>query len=414
MNARILSLILLLGVALADPGQAAEKDLKTFDAVWKTVRRSFYDKGLHGVDWDQAREVYRPLLQEAESDAEVRALLLDMLALLNASHTTIIDGAVFKGMAAELVNRRTLTFGLLLEESLPGRYFVRAFYEGGPAAEAGLRMGDRIVAVDGIPVEESPEIVDAGYDPALPGPRLLFLGSHSERVLRLTVQPHPDAETRRTVRIRPVEMNAVDAAHNSVRVVEQDGVRIGTLHIWFCSEGVSDVLRDAVTGELSDCDVLVLDIRGRGGYANVVREILDIFRERRSFWQKMRSEPGKPALWDRPVVILTDERSRSAKEILAYRVRQTGAAILVGQRTEGAVLGAVFHALPDGSYLELAGVAVPEGGVSLEGVGVEPHHEIDLVVPYARGKDTIFDKGCEVAVQEIRRLRAASATLRPF
>ncbi|MFH0945165.1 MAG: S41 family peptidase [Planctomycetota bacterium] len=414
MKTRVPSLILLFGTSLAVSGLAAEKDLKTFDAVWKTVQRSFYDRGLHGVDWDQAREVYRPLLKEAETDAEARELLLDMLALLNASHTTIVDGPVFRGMAAELVNRRTLTFGLLLEESLPGRYFVRALYEGGPAAAAGLRMGDRIVAVDGVPVEESPEIVDAGYDPALPGPKLFFLGSDSNRALRLTVQPHPDVETRHTLLIRPVKMNAVDAAQDSVRVVEREGVKIGTLHIWFCSEGVSEVLRDAVTGELADCDALVLDIRGRGGYAHVVDEILDTFRERRSFWRKMRSEPGEPPLWDRPVVILIDERSRSAKEILAYRVRQTGAAILVGQRTEGAVLGAVFHALPDGSYLELAGVAVPEGGVSLEGVGVMPHHEVDLVVPYARGKDTIFEKGCDVAAQEVRRQRATSVTLQPF
>ena len=402
---------ILLGLSLATSSFGGEQDLKTFDTLWSTVKRSFYDKQLHGVDWEQAREIYRPLVRDAQTDQEVRRLQLDMLALLGASHTTIIDGPVYKGMLAELLNRRSLTFGLLLEETLPGRLFARALYEGGPMEQAGVLVGDRIVAVDGIPVIESPEIVDAGYDPALPGPRLFFLGAHSKRELRLTVQTHPDAETRQTLVVRPVRMNAVDAARNSISVIERDGNRIGTLHLWFCSEGVTEVLEEALTDQLADCDALVLDVRGRGGYAHVVSSIMNAFQGQRSFWQRLRNQPGEKPLWDKPVVILIDERSRSAKEILAYRVRETGVATLVGQRTEGAVLGAAFHALPDGSYLELAGVAVPEGGVSLEGVGVEPHYEVDFVVPYARGRDSIFEKGCAVAAEQVL-LRQAKA--RPF
>jgi len=414
MKSRSAFTAILFGLSLAAPAVGGEQHLETFDALWRTVKRSFYDRELHGVDWEAAREIYRPLIEEAEDDSEVRRLELDMLALLDASHTTILDGPVYRGMMAELLNRRTLTFGLLIEETLPGRLFVRALYEGGPVAEAGLRLGDRIVAIDEVPVEASPFLVDAGYDPALPGPRLFFLATGSGRELRLTVQTHPDAETRQTVVVRPVRMNAVDAARNSVSVIEQDGVRIGTLHVWFCSQGVSDVLEEALGGVLADCDVLVLDVRGRGGYTQVVRSILDVFQEDRSFWQRLRGEPGEPALWDKPVVMLIDERSRSAKELLAYHVRQNDVATLVGQRTEGAVLGAAFHALPDGSYLELAAVAVPIGSLSLEGVGVEPHHQVDLVVPYARGHDTIFEKGCQVAVEKVLKARASKAAARPF
>ncbi|MBI4878479.1 MAG: hypothetical protein HY812_02305 [Planctomycetes bacterium] len=339
-------------------------------------------------------------------------MLLGMLAELEASHTTIIDAAVFQGMACELSNRRCLTFGVLLEESLPGRVFVRALYEGGPGARAGLRVGDRIVEVDGIPVAQSRFLLDAGYDPGLPGAPLFFLRAEAGGRLALTVQPHPDGDTRQRLLLEPASMNAVDAARNSVAVLEQDGVSIGTLHIWFCSEGVTQVLRDALQGPLARCDALVLDVRGRGGYAQVATQILDAFRGRQSFRQQLRGERGAP-LWTKPVVLLADERSRSAKEILAYQFRAAGLGKLVGQRTEGAVLGAVFHALPDGSYLELAAVAVPVGGVSLEGVGVPPDHEVDFVVPYARGADPILSKGCEVAVDEVRQARRRARGRRP-
>lgn len=382
--------------------RAAESDGPLFDAVWERVRTSFYDPGLHGVDWPEMRRIYRPLVLAAGTDSEVRALLLEMLAELNASHTTILDGPVYRSMMRELFDRPVETLGVVLEETLPGRLFLRAAYEGGPADVAGLKLGDRIVALDGVPILDSPALLDAGYDPALPGPRLFFLDAGLGEI-ELTVQRTADSASRESVVIRSARMNAVDAARNSVRVVERDGVRLGTLHIWFCSRGVSDVLREAVRGPLAECDALVLDVRGRGGYSNVVGEILDVFRGERGIVQRLQGRRSAP-LWEKPLVVLTDDRSRSAKELLAYRVRHSGLGQLVGQRTEGAVLGAMFHALPDGSYLELAGVSVPIDGVVLEGRGVAPHHEVDLVLPYAGGTDTIFEKGCEIAAEQVSRL----------
>jgi carboxyl-terminal processing protease len=104
-------------------------------------------------------------------------------------------------------------------------------------------------------------------------------------------------------------------------------------------------------------------------------------------------------------VFLIDSRSRSAKEILAYRIRHENVGTLVGEKTEGAVLGAMFHPLPDGSYLELPGVAVPVNGVSLEGVGVEPDVRATVELPYAQGLDGILEAGLDVAVEKVRAWR---------
>jgi len=408
-HSRRLMLALLLWVPTG-AAVGAERDAKLFDAVWDSVRESFYDPNLHGVDWDGMRDVYRPLVLEAPTDEQVRALLLEMLAELDASHVTILDGPVYRSMMRELWNRPTRTLGILLEESMAGRIFVRAMYEGGPCELAGMRMGDRIIEIDGVPVFDSPVLVDAGYDPALPGPRLFFLDSAPDRI-ELLMQRTPDAASRFSTALAPAQMNAVDAASNSVRIVERDGMKIGTLHVWFCSRGVAGVLEDAVRGPLADCDALVLDVRGRGGFSDVVVALLDVFRGESGFLSRMRGTRAKP-LWTKPLVVLTDDRSRSAKELFAYRIRHSKLGKLVGQRTEGAVLGAMFHPLPDGSYLELAGVSVPIDGVSLEGNGVRPHHEVDFVVPYADGHDSIFEKGCEVAADAARR--ATTGVKGPF
>lgn len=409
-STRVATAFACLWLGTAAIGLGAEEDLATFEAVWRTVDRNFYDRDHHGVDWAGVRERYRPRILAAASRGEARGVMDMMLAELGASHTAILDGAVYKGMMAELMNRRTPTFGLLLEESTPRRLFVRALYEGGPGEVAGLRVGDRIVGVDGFSVFDCGALVPAGYDPGLPGAPLYFL--RADEALALVVQPGPDAETRYVTTIEPQVMNAVDAARNSVRVVSVGRARIGVVHIWFCSRGVSAAVSEALSGPLADCDALVLDIRGRGGYSDVVTELLDLFRGRSTLLQRFRGQRSEP-LWSKPLVVLIDDRSRSAKEMFSEQVRNLKLGVLVGQRTEGAVLGANFHPLPDGNYLELAGVAVPVRGKSLEGVGVEPDVDVDYTIPYCNGADPILEKGLQVAA--IEAARAARSRVRgPF
>ncbi|MHC4225078.1 MAG: hypothetical protein ACYSUN_13890, partial [Planctomycetota bacterium] len=79
--------ILLLLLSATSRGEG----LATFDACWRLVRRHFYDKELHGLDWDAVRRKYRP---EAARAVEPRPVLERMLAELDVSHAAILDGAI--------------------------------------------------------------------------------------------------------------------------------------------------------------------------------------------------------------------------------------------------------------------------------------------------------------------------------
>lgn len=396
---------------IASPSLAApvvgELETKTFERAWSLIDRYFYDEDKNGLDWEAIGDRYRPEAEAAETREELRDVLQRMLAELGVSHCSVLDGEIYRGMMAELANQRAPTFGLLVEETTDDRFFARAIYEGGPAEVGGIRLGDRILRIDGDPIAASPRLVDAGYDPGLVGAKLYFLRADEGDSVRLSIQPTRDASSRREVELIAVAMNGVDAMKQSARVVERDGLRIGVIHIWYCSRGVGATLRSKVTGELSECDGLVVDLRGRGGFSDVVEEVLTVFRgSSGGLLERMRSGATKKApLWTKPVVFLIDGRSRSAKEILAYRIREEGVGTLVGERTEGAVLGATFHPLPDGSYLELPGVAVPVNGVSLEGVGVPPDVEATVELPYAEGVDGILEAGLDVTVERIREYR---------
>lgn len=391
------------GAAPGQVSQAGEADIAVFDRVWALVRDQFYDRELHGVDWEAMRAHYRPLYLASAEPSSSRAILQKLLAELGASHTSVLERPVYQSTMAELQNEPRPTFGVLLEESLPGRLFVRSMFEGGPAASAGCRIGDRVLRVNGVDPLRSPMIVDAGFDPALPGPRLFSIVARAagSRVA-LTLQSDPAGEHVREVELVGEAMTGVDATRRGVRVVERDGIRVGVVHVWYCQLGVVEAVREALTGPLADCDALVLDLRGRGGMSDVAAKLLDLFRGKT---RRMIGPAREPPLWKKPVIALIDARTRSAKELMAYRLRKGRLATLVGERTEGAVLGAMFHPLPDGAYLEIATVAVPIDGESLEGVGVEPDIAVDFPVAYANDADPIFERGWNLAVDEVKTRR---------
>src|SRR6516165_9008646 len=69
----------------AQPPEVAQ--LKVFEEVWQTVRDRFYDRTLHGLDWTQVGERYRPLVVGAKNLQDRARLINRMLGELGASHT---------------------------------------------------------------------------------------------------------------------------------------------------------------------------------------------------------------------------------------------------------------------------------------------------------------------------------------
>ena len=393
LRARTLIALLVL-ILLATPVAASDVNLETFDACWNLVRERFYDEDLHGVDWDAIGRRYRPHAREATSSNELHDGMRAMLSELHSSHTCVLDGEVHRTLMAELANRRVLTHGVLIEESRSGRFFVRDQFEGGPGERARLEVGDRLVLIEGHAPDLSGWLVDAGYDPGLPGPRLYFLRAQERSALTLLVQRDRDETSRRQIVIEPARMNGVDAARNSVRVLPRHDATIGYVHIWYCSRGAPAAFHDAITGKLADCDALVVDLRGRGGSPAILRVLLSHFYP----WRRNVGEPLPPT-WHKPTVFLIDRRSRSAKEVMAHIIRQDKLGVLVGERTEGAVLGAAYFRLPDGAWVELPVTDFPSRGVRLEGRGVEPHYPVVMDIPSLAGRDPILERGLEVAAE---------------
>ena len=104
--------------------------------------------------------------------------------------------------------------------------------------------------------------------------------------------------------------------------------------------------------------------------------------------------------WEKPVVMLINDGSRRAKEILAYGFQQYDIGPVVGTPTAGAVTAGRAFIMPDDSllYVAVADVYVDET-VRLEGVGVTPDVTVPFSIEYAQGADPQKDRAIATALE---------------
>jgi hypothetical protein len=96
-------LVLLTGLAGLLPAQLTPKEktenIESFELVWRTVRDMHPDPKLNGLDWDAIHSATRPLIENAQSMAEVHAIVNAMLSRLDVSHYAIIPSGRYKESA---------------------------------------------------------------------------------------------------------------------------------------------------------------------------------------------------------------------------------------------------------------------------------------------------------------------------
>jgi len=146
---------------------------------------------------------------------------------------------------------------------------------------------------------------------------------------------------------------------------------------------------------------LILDLRDNGGgiYDEAVKiaktlvpEGLIVYTEDKNGIRKEEKSTGKGI--DIPLVVLINENSASASEILAGAIKDRECGILVGKTTYGKGVVQVWLPMGDGTSIKLtiAKYFTPSG-VSIEGTGIKPDIEVD---EWNFGKDQQMKKALEI------------------
>nr|WP_244547854.1 MULTISPECIES: S41 family peptidase [Ensifer] len=384
----------------------------TFDRVIELVNANFFDgKALDRFNTAAQAEITDPVaaLSRTSPASRVDAAVTSVLASLGVSHTgrfkaDTIDyfelADIFRFAIRDDMRRLFPPDGAARYPGIGmvttldnGQRFVSDVYDGSAAKKAGLLVGDEILSVDGQAYHE--------------------IGSFEDKVGRtveLRLRRHRDADPLSlqvpVERLRPLPMFE-RAIEESIALVETGGRKIGYVRLWTLStRNGLDVLAEALSsGRLKAAEGLVVDLRGRwgGGPADAAEFLVGgtpTFR--------LVPRRGEATLanfrWQKPVVALIDNGTRSGLELFAYTLRQHGIP-LVGERTVGALLAGRAYVLPDDSLLEVAvSDAVIGDGLRLEGVGIAPDVQVAFPLAYAAGKDPQR----EAAIAEMVRVLQAT------
>jgi carboxyl-terminal processing protease len=200
---------------------------------------------------------------------------------------------------------------------------------GGPASEAGLKVGDQItrvgdLAVRGLSLDEAAGRLQGAEGTSIDLQVMRTDGSH---------------KTFRIVR-RHVEVESVAQA----KIVDTAS-GIGYIQlIGFQKNSAEEIDRAIATLRRQGMRSLVVDLRGNpGGLLNVAVEIAERFIDRGIIVSTRGRAPGQSqvykanskALWTMPLTVLIDHDSASASEILAGALKDHNRAVIVGQRSYG-------------------------------------------------------------------------------
>ncbi|NLC83950.1 MAG: S41 family peptidase [Ruminococcaceae bacterium] len=407
-----LTFILTAGVAIAVVSFAGNANLINFGNDKNTLSFVDPDDPVNKAALDKLQRIYE---------------LVDGEFVDDLTDAELID-AMARGLLAELDNPYTFYLSAeqnqLIKESFAGNYSgigamvainrdgqaeVTELTAGGPAIEAGVKLGDVFLEVDGKPMTEINDVTELAA---------LVRGEEGTKVEIKFYRTSTKETLDLSIERRPISSTTVVA-----RILENG---IGYIQIREFNTGVSEKFLSAVKGLQNEgATQLVIDLRNNGGgLANEVLDMLDQmlpavemtrFAGRRNgapFTDIKMSDANSMVPADMRYAILVNNMTASASELMAGSLRDHGLARLIGEQSYGKGSGTITVELSDGSAVQLTNFLyyLPKGD-NIEEKGLTPDEIVSLTED-AKSEplallDPADDTQLQAAIAWLRSLRSA-------
>jgi carboxyl-terminal processing protease len=383
------------GAAEQDPGQLV-------DEAWQAIHKDFVDPTYHHHDWRKIREEF--LSKRYVNTREAHAAIADMVKQLDDPQTRLMSQAelasTLQELKGELANIGVADPWVMQDENT-GELQLAHLIADSPALRADLRPHDVIETIDGalaatLSRDEAFARIRGKAGTLV---RLTVRRANASFDLNLT----REMLTQRTV-VRTSAMNKEGRTFGYI-ALSQFALHSG--------EEMRNAINDLLNGK---AEGFVLDLRNNpGGFVPASREIASLFLGEKPLYYSMdRTGASKEVvgtgapLTNRPVVVLVNDATASAAEILAGALKDNHRAVLVGSTTFGQGLVHSVQTLSDGSGLviAIAHFKTPSGH-EVHRKGIEPDLRVEipgrLLTPseVATSKDLQYEKAVEILLQRI-------------
>jgi len=373
--------------------------------AWRMERDYFYDKNMHGVDWEAMYDKYLPLIDRVSTRSELNDVLARLVGELSVLHANANGGDMpnddqYIGVASLGANTS--------RDEANGGFSIDYIYKADPDYSSysdwksplndpylDVREGDIITKVNGRNTLAARDIGE-------------LLRNQAGKQVRLTIKR---GNTTKEVMVQPKGnsywLRTLDWEYsNRLKVEAASDDQIGYLHMNAMSNwDIGHFYREFFP--VFNKKGLIIDARfNAGGYTDAIileklaRQVFMYLKDRTGepYWRMDHAFRGH-------IVVLVNERTGSSGEAFAEGFRRLGLGTTIGMRTWG---GQIWlnssNRLTDKGVMSapMHGVYGPEGEWLIEGRGFVPDIELDnLPHETFNGKDAQLDAAIELLKEKI-------------
>ena len=368
--------VLIRGVANMDDGKPDAVDFNTFWQSWKILKEKYIDTG----KIDNQTLVYGAI-----------SGLFDSLKDPNTVFMPPSDAKKFNEEISGEFSGVGMEIGIRNEQLV-----IISPLKDTPAEQAGLKAGDKIIKID------NKVSIEMAVDEAVK----IIRGPRGTTVV-LTIQRNGWSEPKEFSIVRDIiQIPTID--------FEMKEDNIAYFHLYNFYENAPFLFyQSAIKAAMQNPKGVILDLRNNpGGYLEASVNLAGWFLEPGELVVAEEFGSGKKEEFrannsgffkDSPIVVLINEGSASASEILAGALRDNRGIKLIGKKSFGKGTVQELERLRDGSSIKItvAHWLMPNGGL-IEKNGIAPDYEVNITEEDVKaGRDPQLEKAMEVLKQLI-------------
>lgn len=335
--------------------------------------------------------VERKYVNDVDTDTIINGAISGMVGSLGDPHSLYMDVEKYEKLKSQTEGSFG-GVGIVMSFQEKDKVMVSSVLEESPAQSAGILAGDQIMAVDGVSVTDYQPEETAAHIRGKEG---------TEVVLTIHREGAEDKDysiTRSNILFKTAAGEMIPEHPN-----------VGYIRIASFSENTSKEFKENYDKLAAEgMKGLIIDLRSNpGGLVTSCVDIANMVVPKGDV-VSIIDKSGKKEVYvseleetKYPIVVLIDENSASASEILAGALQDTGAATLVGNKSFGK--GSVQIVLPllagDAVKMTIAKYYTPSGR-SIDGTGIEPDVKVELNA--AGGIDNQLLKAIEIMEEKIK------------
>lgn len=335
--------------------------------------------------------------EEIDKEALINSAVAGMMESLDDPYSMYIDEEQTDNFSISL-NGSYEGIGIqIAKDEKTGYMLITSVFKDSPAAESGLLPGDMIISIDNT---SSVDLTASEFSSTIKNGTK---DSYNLKILR------DGKELEIILNKKTVTLTSVTS-----EMYEEDNKKIGYIYIGiFANNTYSQFKTELESLEKQHIDYLIIDVRGNtGGHLTTVDSMLDLFLSKQQIMYKFEQNGKITPTYgtgnenkDYQIILLGDNTSASASEMLIAGLKENLGSIFIGKKTYGKGTVQELVTLSDGTQYKITikKWLTPNGNWINDTEGISPDIDVNLDDKYYETYDEKDDTQLQRALEHIKQ-----------